>query len=223
MAIIYSNVQIISIVYKLHPFDLFTATTHPPHSLATMKLALLLSTAALALAIASDDDNTRAAAPNCPGRHVSPAEQLCIFKDFVKLFYVTKDIPTAFQTHVAESYIQHNPMFTSGRQVAQDGLSKYIPPINITVAKISLSDSTGWVMAKQQTSAQVAEGKGMYTVVVDVFRMDGSCIVEHWDVAQARPAAASNPLVMFDQQTLGDVLGGCDAKARYKNEIDDRW
>lgn len=187
-----------------------------------MKLAFLLSTAAFA--IASDRDLDSAAAPNCPGRQISPAEQLCIFKDFVKLFYVTKDIPTAFQTHVADSYIQHNPNFKSGRQVAQDGLSKYIPPLNITVAKISLSDNTGWVMAKQVTAAQQTEGKGMYTVVVDVFRMNGSCVVEHWDVVQPKPAAASNPLVMFDEQTLGDAIGGCDAKARYKDEhIDDRW
>lgn len=165
-----------------------------------MKLTALLSATALAITSVS------AAPPNCPSRQVTSDEQLIIFKDFVKLFYVTKDIPTAFQMHVAESYIQHNPNFKSGREIAQDGLSKYIPPLNVTVAKISLSDNTGWVMAKQVTKAQEAEGKGMYTVVVDVFRMEGSCVVEHWDVVQPKPAGASNPLVMFDGQTLVNAV-----------------
>jgi len=160
-----------------------------------MKLTALLSTAALAITTVS------AVAPNCPGREVTPTEQLEIFKSFVHLFYVTKDIPTAFQTHVAESYIQHNPNFKSGRQIAQDGLSKYVPPLNITVAKISLSDSTGWVLAKQ-----TAPGKEGYTAVVDIFRMEGSCVVEHWDVVQAKPVGASNPLAMFDGQVFGNVV-----------------
>ncbi|QDS68726.1 hypothetical protein FKW77_004353 [Venturia effusa] len=177
-----------------------------------MKLAFILSTATFAWA--TELRPNPKATPNCPGRPVSPAEQLCIFKDFVNLFYIKKDIPTAFQTHVLESYIQHNPNFPSGRQIAQDGLAKYIPPLNITVAKISLSDSTGWVMAKQVTAAQHAEGKGAYTVVVDVFRMDGSCVVEHWDVVQPRPVGASNPLAMLDRQGFGDVVRGCDAKVR---------
>jgi predicted SnoaL-like aldol condensation-catalyzing enzyme len=167
-----------------------------------MKLTTFISTTVLA--ITSISSAAAAATQNCPARQVSPAEQLTIFKDFVKLFYITKDIPTAFQSHVAESYIQHNPNFQSGRQVAQDGLAKYIPPLNVTVAKIALSDSTGWVFAKQVTKAQ--EGTGLYTVVVDVFRMEGSCVVEHWDVVQSKPAGASNPLAMFDRQEFGNAV-----------------
>jgi predicted SnoaL-like aldol condensation-catalyzing enzyme len=163
-----------------------------------MKITALFSAAALAMT------TVLAATPNCPPRQVTPAEQLTIFKDFVKLFYVIKDIPTAFQSHVAESYIQHNPNFLSGRQIAQDGLAKYIPPLNITVTKISLSDNNGWVMAKQVTEAQ--KGTGQYTVVVDVFRMDGSCVVEHWDVVQPKPTGAKNPLAMFDGQVFGNAV-----------------
>jgi predicted SnoaL-like aldol condensation-catalyzing enzyme len=155
----------------------------------------VLSSAAIAVTAVS------AAAANCPGHPVTSFEQLEIFKAFVHDFYVAKDIPKAFQTHVAENYIQHNPSFKSGRQVAQDGLSKFIPTLNITVAKISLSNNTGWVFAKQETA-----GKPGYTAVVDLFRMDGSCVVEHWDVVQARPATPSNPLAMFDGQTFGNAV-----------------
>jgi predicted SnoaL-like aldol condensation-catalyzing enzyme len=160
-----------------------------------MRITALLSSAFVAVTAVS------AAAENCPGHAVTSFEQLEIFKAFVHDFYVAKDIPKAFQTHVAEKYIQHNPSFQSGRQVAQDGLSKYIPPLNITVAKISLSNNTGWVFAKQETA-----GKPGYTAVVDIFRMDGSCVVEHWDVVQARPATPSNPLAMFDGQTFGNAV-----------------
>jgi len=33
--------------------------------------------------------------------------------------------------------------------------------------------------------------------LADIYRMDGTCIVEHWDVTQARPANATNPIAMF--------------------------
>lgn len=69
------------------------------------------------------------------------------------------------------------------------------------MVKISFSDSTGWVLAKQETP-----GKAGYTAVVDVFRMDGSCVVEHWDVLQPKPATASNPLAMFDGQTFSNAV-----------------
>ena len=33
--------------------------------------------------------------------------------------------------------------------------------------------------------------------LADIYRMDGTCIVEHWDVTQARPANATNGIAMF--------------------------
>lgn len=33
--------------------------------------------------------------------------------------------------------------------------------------------------------------------VADVFRMNGTCVMEHWDVDQAKPANATNPLSLF--------------------------
>jgi predicted SnoaL-like aldol condensation-catalyzing enzyme len=158
-----------------------------------MKLTTVFSSLAVA--------TLASAAANCPGRIVTSFEQLEIFKTFVRKFYVEKNIPAAFTDHVAESYIQHNPNFKSGRQIASDGLSKYIPTLNITVAKISLSDNHGWVLAKQ-----TAPGKEGYTAVVDIFRFNGSCVVEHWDIIQQRPTNASNPLALFDGQTFVNAV-----------------
>lgn len=33
--------------------------------------------------------------------------------------------------------------------------------------------------------------------VVDLFRMDGTCVMEHWDVIQERPENPKNPLAMW--------------------------
>ena len=34
-------------------------------------------------------------------------------------------------------------------------------------------------------------------VLADIFRLNGSCVVEHWDVNQALPANATNPIALF--------------------------
>jgi predicted SnoaL-like aldol condensation-catalyzing enzyme len=153
----------------------------------TMQIRSLFTSLVAVLIVGADPT------PNCPPKPSTPQEQRQIFETFINSFYVKKNITEAFLNHVAEDYIQHNPNFQSGRQVAMDGLKNYVPTLNITVAKIGLSDNTGWVLAKQ-----VVAGKPSYTVVVDIFRMNGSCVVEHWDVIQARPTDAKNPLAMLD-------------------------
>jgi predicted SnoaL-like aldol condensation-catalyzing enzyme len=145
----------------------------PTHLLTS---ALPLLTTATATATASSS----AATANCPGRPATTAEQKVIFADFVNAFYVTKNVTKAFLDHVAEDYIQHNPGFPSGRQVAMDGLKNYVPGLKVSVARTSVSDNAGWVMVKQESS----KGAKGYSMVVDVFRFDGTCIVEHWDVIQ---------------------------------------
>jgi predicted SnoaL-like aldol condensation-catalyzing enzyme len=150
-------------------------------------IALFTSLAMASLAAAS-------AAPNCPPKAVTPAEQRAIFDTFVDLFYRKKNIVDAFKNHVALDYIQHNPNFLSGRQVASDGLSKFVPMVNTTLAKVGLSDNVGWVFAKQEMAGRP------YNAVVDIFRLDGSCVMEHWDVIQSHAPGAKNPLALFDGQ-----------------------
>ena len=47
--------------------------------------------------------------------------------------------------------------------------------------------------------------------LADNYRLDGTGIVEHWDVTQARPANATNPIAMFwdghIQYTMAEGLG----------------
>jgi predicted SnoaL-like aldol condensation-catalyzing enzyme len=146
-----------------------------------------------------------ALAANCPPTpNTTAVAQRASFLAFVDLFYRQRNVSAAFSAHVHESYIQHNPYFLSGRAAAVAGLEKAVPGMRNAVARVALSDDTGMVFYKS-TSANAVAGKGdkeAYRAVVDVFRLEGACVMEHWDVIQARPADARNPLALFDGQNI---------------------
>jgi predicted SnoaL-like aldol condensation-catalyzing enzyme len=127
----------------------------------------------------------------CPPNASDAASQTSIFATFVKRFYVDKSVRTAFMDHVSESYIQHNPSALSGRQVAIDALSGIVPSVKYTIMHQGVVNGTGYVHYRMDYSGSSP------TAVVDVFRFDGGCIMEHWDVAQARPNNPTNPLAMW--------------------------
>lgn len=129
--------------------------------------------------------------PYCPPKPATEAEQKEIFKSFYQLLWVTKNVATAFNKHVSTDYIQHNPYATSGRQRAIDALTPIWPSVRFTLANLGFSDNIGYVHQKMEMSGQA------YTAVIDVLRMNGTCIMEHWDVNQQRPKDATNPLAMF--------------------------
>ncbi|KAL0936161.1 snoal-like polyketide cyclase family protein [Colletotrichum truncatum] len=132
--------------------------------------------------------------PNCPPRSVSSSEQRAIFNDFVKDFYVEKNTTKALLNHMTEDYIQHNPRVLSGRQSSVDFLATLVTPdgVNMTIIHNSFDNNIGYIHYRLDTL-----GAPQPTAIVDVFRFEGSCIMEHWDVIQDRPANATNPLAMF--------------------------
>ena len=136
-------------------------------------------------------------AANCPPMPATFAEQKLIFEKFVDAFYVKKNATDAFLNYVTESYIQHNPDFPSGRDVAMNGLKGILPTLKLTVYKTSLSNDHGWVFFKEE-----GPGAKGYRAVVDIVRFNGTCIVEHWDVMQTRADSPKNPLAFFDGQKL---------------------
>ncbi|KAE8441026.1 hypothetical protein EG329_006090 [Mollisiaceae sp. DMI_Dod_QoI] len=131
------------------------------------------------------------AASYCPSQAANHTAQRQIFYEFVTKFYLNKDATSAFTDHVDVDYIQHNPFAKSGRDNAITSLSPLLPTLNFTILRTNFNNSTGWVhYRKDQTGT-------LPTAVVDILRMNGSCIVEHWDVVQERPANATNPLAMW--------------------------
>lgn len=134
-----------------------------------------------------------AAAPYCPPRPATNAEQTTIFNEFLQSFLIKKDAKTAFLNHVTENYIQHNPMALSGRQVAIDGLVNFIPMANFTILRTAVQNNVGFVHYKSVSKGM--DGKGeMTSVIVDVLRFEGTCIVEHWDLMGVKTGNETNPL-----------------------------
>lgn len=131
---------------------------------------------------------------HCPPRIATIEEQRAAFTNFINLIYKPGgNVTEAYLTYVAEDYIQHNPNILSGRQNAIDAVSAFVDAgATFDIINIAFADDLGYVYSRMNIA-----GAAQPTAVVDILRMNGSCIVEHWDVMQERPANATNPIAMW--------------------------
>ena len=102
-----------------------------------------------------------------------------------------KNVIGAFDTYVALNLTEHDPFDAQGRVANEEYLSKIIPFASASVLRTSFDNNLGLAHVRINVSG------GEPIALADIYRMDGTCIVEHWDVTQARPANATNPIAMF--------------------------
>ncbi|KAH7305879.1 hypothetical protein B0I35DRAFT_516130 [Stachybotrys elegans] len=95
---------------------------------------------------------------------------------FANAFLVTKNLTNAFE-YISSTYINHNPFAEDGPDAALDFLGPVWPGIQITVLRTKFQGDQGWLNYQ-------ASGIG---TVVDRFRWESGCIVEHWDVGEVYP------------------------------------
>jgi predicted SnoaL-like aldol condensation-catalyzing enzyme len=160
----------------------------------TMRFALqsLVALISIQLAVAAD--------PYCPPRPASPEQQAKIFFQFVDTFVNKNDFITALETHVADTYVQHNPAALSGREQTL-GFFKNRPkggtPLAVknTIINQGLTNNVGFVHYKMEMP-----GSPRPKAIVDLFKMNGTCVMEHWDVIQERPENPKNPLAMWSRR-----------------------
>ena len=133
---------------------------------------------------------TRSKKPYCPSRHADADEQKQIFFDFAKVLYTEKNATKAFNTYVDVNLVEHDPFDAQGRDANAAKLSGIIPYANFEVLRQNFDCNIGLIHVRVNENPEPI-------ALADIYRMDGSCIVEHWDVTQARPANATNPLAMF--------------------------
>ncbi|KAH0359700.1 hypothetical protein KCU65_g9801, partial [Aureobasidium melanogenum] len=140
---------------------------------------------------------------NCPSTTCAIANTAQIraaMQSFAAEFYIKKHVPTAFNTFVAENYIQHNAGILSGRQNAIEALQPLFSSTSNTfdVKRLTVGqDGADETMVIIHLEASNTSGNTTSkTDVVDMYRLVGTCIVEHWDVLQAETASI-NPLAYF--------------------------
>ena len=126
----------------------------------------------------------------CPPRHANAQYQKDLFFDFVKVLYTEKNATKAFDTYVAVDLIEHDPFDAQGRDANAAKLSGIIPYASFDVLRQNFDSNIGLIHVRVNESPEPI-------ALADIYRMNGTCIVEHWDVTQARPANATNPIAMF--------------------------
>jgi len=128
-----------------------------------MKLTYFLSI----LSIAS-------AASFCPSRGAGEKEQLASWHQFVDKFYIKKDVPAAFEDHIDHNFIEHNPGALSGwNKTNIAGLAGLIASANFTIFNQAFYNNTGYMHIRQDVAGDPP------TAIADIFRFNGTCIVEH--------------------------------------------
>jgi predicted SnoaL-like aldol condensation-catalyzing enzyme len=147
-------------------------------------MRILLSLLILSLATAAN-----AEAADC---RLKPKE---VVTRFMTQFYVDKKVREAFETWVDPGYVQHNPMAATGRDAAVNFLEPFFathPDIQYSIARI-IAD--GNLVAVHSHGKFGADDRGV--AVVDILRVEGCKVMEHWDVVQPVPEKSANSNGMF--------------------------
>jgi predicted SnoaL-like aldol condensation-catalyzing enzyme len=114
---------------------------------------------------------------------------------FVTTLYVEKKVRAAFETWVDPGYIQHNPLAQSGRDAAISFLEPFFaqhPDIDYSIKRIIAEGNLVVVHSHGKFSA---DDRGI--AVVDILRVEGCKVVEHWDVVQPVAEKSANSNSMF--------------------------
>jgi len=114
---------------------------------------------------------------------------------FMNEFYLEKRVREAFETWVEPGYIQHNPMAQTGRDAAIAFLEPFFkshPDASYSIKRI-IAD--GNLVAVHSHAVFTPGERGL--AIVDILRVDGCRIAEHWDVAQPVPEKSANTNGMF--------------------------
>ncbi|MFM5953438.1 MAG: nuclear transport factor 2 family protein [Novosphingobium sp.] len=124
--------------------------------------------------------------------HLSPKQ---VVSTFMTRFYVERDVRGAFETWVDPGYIQHNPMAATGRDAAIAFLEPFFKANPAGRVEIKRIIADGDLVAVHSWSRLSESDRGM--AVVDILRVKGCKVVEHWDVLQPVPEKAANTNGMF--------------------------
>jgi predicted SnoaL-like aldol condensation-catalyzing enzyme len=99
----------------------------------------------------------------------------------------------AINKYIGDVYIQHNPYVADGKQALIDACKQWFvgaPKEKIDVRHIAADGDLVFIHTKSRQGSKVVS-------VIDIFRIEKSKIVEHWDVSRAVPEKVANNHPMF--------------------------
>lgn len=114
--------------------------------------------------------------------------------DFYEAVFVRHDLSVAERV-LSEGYVQHNPRVPDGRAAFVAAFTRIFaanPEARSRVVR-SATDGDLVYLHVHATSRPGDRGRA----IVDIFRVAGDRIVEHWDVIQEVPETAANGNGMF--------------------------
>jgi predicted SnoaL-like aldol condensation-catalyzing enzyme len=109
---------------------------------------------------------------------------------FIELFHVQDNPEAAFTAWVHPDYIQHNPNAPTGRDATLAMMRetmKSCPELTHDVKRVIYGD--GDLVAVHHHFRRRPQDRGH--AVVDILRISGGYVVEHWDVIQDMPDPAT--------------------------------
>ncbi|MEZ4647325.1 MAG: nuclear transport factor 2 family protein [Candidatus Eisenbacteria bacterium] len=171
-------------------------------TLVRMVFASLSVGALLATPVrASETPSASPAPPAASAASASPSQTDCtlspreVVEQFLETLFQKKDVRKAFETWVVSDYIQHKATLPDGREAVisfLEGLFARYPDRIFTIHRIIASED---LVVVHYHSQATPEDLGF--AVVDIFRVDGCRIVEHWDVVQPVPEESANENTVF--------------------------
>lgn len=152
------------------------------HLYTVLLLSALLS---LILATPSLSDQTY-----CPSVPAHPKKQSAIFDEFLRILLTDRNVVEAYSRFIDVDLIEHSPFGVQGRDANAAFLTPILPSANFSVLRKNFDNDLGIVHSR-------VEGQPQPSALVNIYRFNGTCIVEHWDITELRPANATNPVALF--------------------------
>ncbi|KAM5347562.1 hypothetical protein ACJ41O_007386 [Fusarium nematophilum] len=125
---------------------------------------------------------------NCPPRPATRAQQKAIFEEAVQTIIVDGRFREGALRFYSEDYINHDPDVLSGRDNSIRFLESLPAGFNITVANKAIQDDYAYILQRVDLPGSPS------LAWTDVWRLEGTCIMEHWSVYMSKPDGALNPL-----------------------------
>ncbi|WP_082701695.1 nuclear transport factor 2 family protein [Novosphingobium sp. FSW06-99] len=118
-----------------------------------------------------------------------------IVSQFLDAFYGQGKVRAAFMAWVDPGYIQHNPFAANGRDAAIAFLEPFVAAHPEWHGEIKRVIAEGDLVVVHSHVRWTKSDRG--NAVVDIFRVAGCKVVEHWDVLQPVPETSANANTMF--------------------------